>query len=709
MRNGRAAMMRLFGGLLALLMLLVSALPSAYAQAPAAALNVPAILQAETLTPLPGQRVVLAFRMEPKPGWHGYWVNGGDAGVGMQLKWTLPPGVTAGELRYPVPKPLMISGLMNYVYESPYALLADLRVDPTVPSGTSLRIKVRADWLACTDRICVPEGDDLAIEMAVGRGTITAANRAVFDRYRAALPVPLDRRGTYSFSGAKAKKFAEIAVPFAAAAALDRPYFFALSEDVIDYPVPQTARRSGDFVVIRVGVRDDAGTAGSLLLSGVLRYGEGQGLVVNAVPGLVPAGGKPVPALGQGSEMAFGENALNFGLVLGLSLLGGLILNLMPCVFPILGLKAVSLAKMGGDGRAAKRDALAYTGGVVLSTLALGAAMLALRAAGEQVGWAFQLQEPRIVLLLLLLMVSITLNLVGAFELATVNIGDGLARKQGAAGSFWTGVLAAIVATPCTGPFMAAALGAALVLPAALALIVFAALGLGLALPYLAIGFIPRVRAMLPKPGPWLDRFRRLMAIPMALTAAALLWLLWRLSGQFGLVLGMTASATVAVMLLFAGNAQRRGGMLPPMMAATVLALAAIAALSLPREAIRHSADASKKLVQTEPFTPALLAKYRAAGVPVFAYFTADWCVTCKVNEAAAIQRAEVAAAFKAANVKVLEGDFTRRDPELARTLAAHGRSGVPLYLYYASRAEPKILPQILTANMLVDLASAAR
>jgi DsbC/DsbD-like thiol-disulfide interchange protein/cytochrome c biogenesis protein CcdA len=677
---------------------------AAFAQLPGAPLNVPAVLKSETLAPKPGAAVTVAFAMTPKPTWHGYWVNGGDAGLGMRLEWDLPKGVTAGELRYPVPKPLIISELMNYVYERPYALLADLKIDASVPKGTKLRIKVRADWLACTDRICVPEGDDLTIDLVAGQGVVTAANRALFDGYRAALPVPLDRQASFAVSG----KFIEIAVPFTAAAALDRPYFFATTPDAIDYPVAQSARRVGDILVIKAGYRGtDVKT-----LSGVLRYGDGdsgdaQGLIINAVPGDIPTGGTEVAALGNDNVPEQSQPEMGFALILLFSVLGGIILNLMPCVFPILGLKALSLAKLGGDERAAKRDALAYTVGVVLSVLALGGIMLALRTGGQQVGWAFQLQEPRIVLLLLLLMTAVTMNLWGVFELATVNIGDGLARKQGAMGSFWTGVLAAIVATPCTGPFMAAALGAALVLPTGPALAVFAGLGFGLALPYLAIGFVPRLRALLPKPGPWLERFRKFMAVPMALTALALLWLLWRLSGQFGLILGGAAAATVAVLLMFTGNAQRRSGISPPLMVATVLAIVVLAVSTLPRQAV--VAGKSAGILASQPYSQDRLDRLRAEGKTIFVYFTADWCVTCKINEASAIERKDVAEAFEASDVKVLVGDFTRRDPELAGALASYGRSGVPLYLYYKAGKDAEILPQILSAKMLIDRAKKAQ
>jgi thiol:disulfide interchange protein/DsbC/DsbD-like thiol-disulfide interchange protein len=669
------------------------------AQIPGATLNVPATLRAETSAPAPGQTVTLAFVMEPKKGWHGYFENPGDAGFGMQLNWDLPKGVTAGKPRYPVPSTLIISGLMNYVYERPYAVLVDLQIAPQVAVGSKLPIKVRADWLACTDKICVPEGDDLTINLTAGQGKVAAGSRAQFDAYRAALPVPLDQTAQYAVRG----KILEIAFPFPADAKAEQPYFFALTNDVIDYSVPQSARRVGDVLIVTMGLREGAKPDS---IWGVLRYSKeqdttAQGLIVVATLGVVPSGGVAVtPTQAAQSELSTPNS---FGWILGCSVLGGLILNLMPCVFPILGLKAVSLAKMGGDAGAAKRDALAYSAGVILSVVALGGIMLALRSAGQQVGWAFQLQEPRIVLLLLLLMTAVTLNLAGGFEVASVSGGGSLTQKQGAAGSFWTGVLAAVVATPCTGPFMAAATGAALLLPTASALLVFAGLGFGLALPYLAIAYVPLFRRWMPKPGPWLARFKTAMAVPMALTAAALLWLLWRVSGSYGLILGIVAAAFLTGIMTLLGRMQRRGqgGLL---LAGLALAIALASVLILPRDAVMSQAPESG-LLQAQPYSDTRLAEYRKAGNPVFVYFTADWCVTCKVNEAAAIERPATAAAFEKAGVKTLVGDFTRRDPALSRVLAKHGRSGVPLYLYYPKGGEARVLPQILTPQIMADLA----
>ncbi len=665
----------------------------AAAQMPGAVPNVPATLQSETAAPAPGQALTVAFVMKPKPGWHGYFENPGDAGFGMQLDWDLPQGVTAGKPRYPVPETLIISGLMNYVYERPYAVLVDLQIAPSITRGAKLPIKVRADWLACTDKICVPEGDDLSIDLVTGQGLVAANTRAHFDTYRAALPAILDRPAQF----ASANKGIEIAIPFPANAKVDQPYFFALTPDVIDYAAPQMARRIGDMLIIKTNTLNGAPAS----ISGVFRYGEGQGLIVTAKPGLVPAGGIPIANKAETSA-SNKDLPLSFGWVLIFSVLGGLILNLMPCVFPILGLKALSLAKMGGDGRAAKRDALAYSGGVIISVLALGGVMLMLRSAGQLTGWAFQLQEPRIVMLLLLVMTAVTVNLAGGYEIASFNGGGAVSKKEGMAGSFWTGVLAAVVATPCTGPFMAAAMGAALLMPAAMALLVFAGLGFGLALPYLAIAYIPLLRGWLPKPGPWLSRFKYAMAVPMALTAAALLWLLWRLSGSYGLILGTIAAAAVAATLLMMGKVQRHGRA-GGLLAGVALVSAAAAIFILPRSAVLTESIPNSPL-HAQTYSETRLAEYRRAGRPVFVYFTADWCVTCKVNEAAAIDRPATAAAFAKNGVKVLVGDFTRRDPDISRALAVHGRSGVPLYIYYPKGGEARILPQILTPQIMADL-----
>jgi thiol:disulfide interchange protein len=332
----------------------------------------------------------------------------------------------------------------------------------------------------------------------------------------------------------------------------------------------------------------------------------------------------------------------------------------------------------------------------------LGAAILLLRAAGEQVGWAFQLQEPAVVVALFLLALAITANFLGLFEVPSLPMTGGTPG-----GAFGTGLLAAFVATPCTGPFMAAALGAALLLPVPLALAMFAALGLGLGLPFLLLGFVPALRNRLPRPGAWMERFRRWMALPMGLTAAALAWLLWRLGGAGYLAMIGLAGAVLLGLLVLYGLGQRRGGR-SWLAGLGAVAAGLLALLVVPPPAASHAATADS-LLDAQPFSDHALAQARASGKPVFVWFTADWCVSCKVNEGVAIERESTRAAFDRAGVIALRGDWTRRDPEITRFLTSQGAAGVPLYLWYpAADGAAKQLPQVLTPGTLTDLAEAS-
>ena len=621
----------------------------------------------------PGGVVELAIHMRTAPGWHGYWLNPGDAGLPMTVQWQLPEGFSVGPLRYPVPTRLSIGGLMNYVFERDYALLVRLDV-PTDARGT-LPIRAFARWLACTDKICVPEQGQLSLDLPVGSGT---PNHASFDAWRQQLAQPLATLGHFALSGNKLK----IAIPLPATVRLRSPYLFPITDNVVDYDAPQSFRRSGDWLVAELKIARVPAK-----FAGVLASSDGRGLEFHALPGVVPEGGTP---LGDP-----GWNRLLWA-VLG-AIAGGILLNLMPCVFPILALKALHLTHVGGKPGEARSNALAYTAGTMLGTGALGAALLAIRAAGAEAGWAFQLQDPRTIMLLLLLAVAITANLMGLFELPVL-----LGRAQ-PAGSFGSGALAAFVATPCAGPFLGAALGTALLLPLAGSVAVFAALGLGLALPFLLVAFVPSLRTRLPKPGPWMDRLKRFLSIPMAATALAALWLLYRLAGERALVVGLLVSAGLLVAAFFAGKIQRRGKSGAWTGAVAALALAALAILLVPQSAISHQS------LSADSWSEARVEGALHQGKPVFVYFTADWCLTCKVNEAAAIDRDEVRKAFKSAGVVVLAGDWTNGDPAITRFLESRGRAGVPLYLWYAPGKSPEELPQLLTPAILVSRVEALK
>lgn len=651
-------------------------------------------LLSEAAAPAPGQSFTIAIRMQPDEGWHGYWLNPGEAGLPNRFEWELPEGVSVGELRYPVPERLSISGIMNYIYYGEYAMLAEVTLDESVAPGTALPLRAEGQWLACTDEICVPENGPLAIDLVVGSGD--ASDAARFDTYRATMPRPLGSEATFEVAGETLR----LAIPFPADAAVSAPYFFAETDRVLDYSAAQSISRNGDMLIVEVPAEGDAGAAERI--EGLIKIGEHDGLMLAAVPGDVPATGTPI----SGEPASSGVMSADIGTVLfalGGAILGGVLLNIMPCVFPILSLKALSLAKAGGEERAVRRDALAYTAGVIIVCLGLGAALLGLRAGGAAAGWAFQLQDPRMILFLLLLVTAIALNLAGLFEVPSVSGGGRFADKDGATGSFFTGALAAFVATPCTGPFMAAALGAALVVPTIVALAIFAGLGLGLALPFLILAYVPALRAKLPKPGPWMERFRHLMAVPMFLTALALGWILGRQTGVNGMTLGIAAALGLALMLWWAGNRQVAGkrAWLPivPALAVTLAAL-----VFVPTSTSAESGSYEGGALAAESFSEERLAELRSEGRPVFVYFTADWCITCKANEAGALSREAVTDHFATEDIAVLVGDWTTGDPVIGRFIESHGRSGVPLYLFYGADSEPEILPQILTAGMLVEL-----
>ncbi|HVF83561.1 MAG TPA: protein-disulfide reductase DsbD domain-containing protein [Sphingomicrobium sp.] len=624
-----------------------------------------------------GQEVDLAILMTPAKGWHGYWENPGDAGQPMSIEWQLPTGASVGPLRYPVPQTLTIAGLMNYVYKGPYAVLTRLKV-PANATG-NLPIRAEAQWLACTDKICVPERGTLSLDIPIGGGM---DQRARFDEWRRKLPQPLGSPARFATGDGVLR----LAIPLPGSVPVRNLNFFPLTLDTIEYAAPQTFRRSGDLLIAELRAE-----AAPTSFTGVLSLGDGRGLQVVAEPGEVPRGGRLV-----GREA--GSSALWWALLGALA--GGVLLNLMPCVFPILALKALALAKAGGNPRGARRDALAYTAGAIVGTGALGIGLLLIRAGGTAAGWAFQLQDPRTILVLLLLAAAITLNLAGSYKLPVIG-GEASPR-----GGFATGALAAFVATPCAGPFMGAALGAALLLPAWGAILVFAALGLGIALPFLAVAFIPALRRRLPKPGKWMLTLQRVLAIPMALTAVACLWLLWRQGGDGALWIGL-AALTVLTLLLFAyGRAQLGGRRVGAAVVVAAIAGTAAAAYALPPA----SGTTSHTLAGVTAWSEQRVAAARTEGRPVFLYFTADWCLSCKVNEASAIDREAVRDAFKKAGVEVLAADWTNGDPVITRFLERRGRAGVPLYLWYEPRGtEPEELPQILTPAMLTDRAARQR
>lgn len=649
--------------------------------------------------PQAGEEWLLALHFTPRSEeWHGYWSNPGDAGLGMSLDWEMPDGWSAEEPRYPVPTRLVIGGLMNHVYEGPYTVMVRVRIPEGADIADAGPISVTADYLACTDRICVPQRARLALDPA------RAGRDPRFDRWLAAIAPPLGSAAGFELAGETLR----IGIPIPEGIALPDPHIFLEARELGEglhpaYAAEQTFRREGDLLVAEIPLARDGPVPGMTFaprpgsVSGIVSFGGGSGVAFTATAADVPL---------EGARLIRGRASPSLAWLLLAALLGGLLLNLMPCVFPILSLKALALARAGGEEDGARRDALTYTAGVISACAALGAVLLLLRGAGEQVGWAFQLQQPGVVVALFVLAAAITANFLGVFEVPGLAIAGGAGSGGG---SFASGLLAAFVATPCTGPFMAAALGAALVLPAPEAMALFLALGLGLAIPFLLVGFVPAIRRRLPRPGPWMERFRHWMALPMGLTALALAWLLWRMGGiLFALSAAALASVIVAMLAVAWGYPKHLA--LPRRAALVLYAGLAIASGATAYLNYRPpSAQAEESLLDPQPFSEGALAKARATGRPVFVWFTADWCVSCKVNERVAIERERTREAFEEAGVIALRGDWTLRDPEIARFLTEHGAAGVPLYLWYPPGGAAEQLPQVLTPGLLAERAKRAR
>lgn len=681
-------------GAIALLFALLLAVPACFMTTPLSAQearfgddNIAVELRSDG-QPVPGETWMLALHFTPSSAeWHGYWSNPGDAGQGMTLDLKLPDGWTAGEPLYPVPKTLVISGLMNHIYEGDYAILVPVEVPENAAVANIVPVKGFVSYLACTDRICVPQD-----------ARLRAREGGNFARWQAAIAPLLDSTAGFELT----RETLRIGLPLPADLELGELHLFMETLDLgsgraVDYAAVQTFIRDSDLLVAEVPLKQRAGLEASGqpdTINGILSFGDGDGVRFVAEQRDVPLEGvKPIDGRADTPDL---------WLLLLLSFAGGMLLNIMPCVFPILSLKALSLAKAGGGELSARRDAISYTAGVVLACAALGAMVLTLRSAGEQVGWAFQLQEPRVVVGLLLLATAITANFLNLFDVPGMALSG---RGASPGGSFATGLLAAFVATPCTGPFMALALGAAIVLPPVEGLLIFTMLGVGLAFPFLLVGFVPAFRGRLPKPGPWMERFRRWMALPMGLTAVALVWLVWRIGGlDYLLVAGVLVAALLA-WLLIAGRMQRSASSRGGGVLVGGLVLAIVGLVLLPEPSAGEGLE-STSLLDPEPFSESALAEARASGQPVFVWFTADWCVTCKVNESVAIEREETRAAFEQAGVIALRGDWTRRDEEIAGFLAEQGAAGVPLYLWYSPGGEVQQLPQVLTPDLLAELAA---
>ena len=690
-------MARYSGGMRRFAFLILAGLFAAASPAAAQIDSLPKVharLIAERETVAPGSTVTVALEQNIRATWHTYWFNPGDAGAPTEIQWTLPAGWHADPIEWPYPKRLPVPPFMNYGYEGTVWLLMKLRVPADAPQG-DVTLKAAANWLVCQE-VCVPEDTTLSLPLHVG-GSQLFVDRDLVARFaaaRAKLPVMSPWPLVYRL-GNTLDLF--VASPQLTRARPTKAEFFPFAAREIKSTAPQLLGFASDGLVLRM--TPSTKFHGSTPLSGVLVLTSSDGSVsaleVHAKPGLVPA-----------TEFA-NENGLTLGLALAFAFLGGLILNLMPCVLPILAMKALALASHAhGDASASRREGLSYGLGAILSFAAFGLAVVIFRAGGAAIGWGFQLQQPVVVACFALLMFAVGLNLSGLYEVAPVAAGESLTRRGGAVGAFFTGILAVAVAAPCTAPFMAAALGFALAQSELVALLVFVALGVGFALPFLLLGFFPALARILPKPGAWMVRLRQALAFPMY---GAAVWLVWVLAQQTG-ALGVAAVLTALLLVAFAlwvydgtrglGPSWRALGAL----AALVVVIGALSLLTVLRTSATPALAAMATPVPSEPYTQVRLDALRQQGRPVFIDATAAWCITCLVNEKAVLSQPDVRDAFAKHNVAYLVADWTNRNEEVSALLDAHGRSGVPLYLYYAPGASGRILPQILTVSEMTSV-----
>ncbi|MBK8073027.1 MAG: thioredoxin family protein [Ramlibacter sp.] len=651
----------------------------------------------------PGKPVWVGLQITHKPEWHTYWKNSGDSGLPTVLDWTLPPGVTAGEIAWPLPKKLPIGNLANYGYEGTVLLPVPLTITsgfkPGLLSG-DLEVRLKAAWLVCKKE-CIPEEGEFTLKLPVK--STTALHGDTFDAAFKAQPRPV-MRGTSVLPDSKvqidsgAVRLSVQGLPVALRGkTLD---FFPETPEVIETAAQWTQAWNGAEWTARVPLSAQRSASPSVMP--VVLAADGQGWraelkVLGEWPKVAAQAGVP-PAL----EAALKANAAtpppSPGLVVALlgALLGGLILNLMPCVFPVLAIKVVGFTRHAGDQRGHRLSGLAYTAGVVLSFIALGALMLGLRAAGEAVGWGFQLQQPLVVAALAALFTLIGLNLAGVFEFGSVLPSSvaSLQARHPVADSFLTGVLAVAVASPCTAPFMGASVGLTATLPAAQALLVFAVVGLGLALPYLLASWVPAVARALPRPGAWMDTFRRLMAFPMF---ATVVWLVWVLGQQSGI------DGAGALLLLLVGMSLLVWSLTLKGRTRAVLAIVSVAGLAA------LTGATGQYLTQTpasgpsaaagdgwQAWSPGRVEQIVATGQPVFVDFTAAWCVTCQYNKKTTLANGTVLADLAGKNVALLRADWTRRDPAITAALAQLGRNGVPVYVFYKQGRAPVVLSEIL-------------
>jgi thiol:disulfide interchange protein DsbD len=695
-----------------------SAPPTAegFSEVPVNAGNATLQLVSANASATPGTTFMAALHLDIAPGWHVYWINAGDSGLPAQIDWVNTAGAEPGEFSWPAPFEQPLDGLMNYGYEGELILPFSIRM----PDGASgpVRLEGNASYLICKD-ICIPEEARLALTVDAGPGAPNPEGEALVARGLARVPPQHEGTAritraadlwTLSVSGGQAAGFLD-------GAASAR--FFPLDHQ-IEHPPVQPARTGADGFSLTLtpakGLGGTDGIAGVVVVT--LPDGTRRALAISATPGeplhatadtafQTAANGQGGGANGGGAGGTPEQLAtMSLWAALGFAFLGGMILNLMPCVLPVLSMKALGLASAASRGQAShvRAHGLAYLVGVVASMLAIAAALIALQAAGGTAGIGVQLQYPWLVAIFALVTFLIGLNLYGYFEVGNslVGVGDGLARKEGLTGAFFTGVLATMLGAPCIGPFLGAASGWALGQPPLVILTFFAVMGLGLAFPFTVISFAPGLRRLLPKPGAWMETLKQVFAFPMFLTSA---WLLWVLAMGEGGPNAMAATVMAGVLIVFAIWVVRRAGESARPVGLALAAIAVIAGAGSVFTATRPASASAETALAITPWSRAAVDEALAAGHPVFVDFTAAWCVSCQANKISTLRNPQVVAAFKSTGTVFMEADWTDRNDTIADELKRFGRAGVPLYLYYrAGDNAPVILDQLLRPGYVLDI-----
>ncbi len=622
-----------------------------------------------------GEKITLGVLLQPTQGWHTYWENPGDAGIPTTLEWTLPEGVKAGDIQWPTPTRIHEDTLAIYGYVGDVLLPVTITV-PQNFTESSLPVKVKAEWLVCNN-ICVPENAELSLDIPISETPAETQEFAIFA----------------TAQGARAGK-------------LETPLSFAIGKDTLDITLPAYIQ---DDAAIQFFPREQ----NQIIYARAQRI-EGHVLhiprnadaePITALSGILTVGDKAYEVRAEKSDAppAPAENttpsATSFLGLLLFALIGGLILNLMPCVLPVLSFKAIAIAKKSGhDRHVIVKQALAYTIGVLVSFAIIASLLITLQMAGATIGWGFQMQSPPFVGFLAILLFLVGLNLAGMFELPVL-FGSTLSDtpQHGLRGSFATGVLATMVATPCTAPFMATAVGATLTLPPIYSLAIFLAIGLGLALPFLLIAAFPKLVSLLPKPGAWMITFKQLMAFPMFASVIWLVWVLAQQTGAHGLLVLLVTMLAISFIIWLKEQCRDRSGLCKiaiflVMLSALANGLGAIAQIPMVAPAASENS-----------FSKAKLEALRDAGKPVFVDATAAWCLTCQLNAKRAIHTEGTQKALAETGTTLLIADWTNRDAEITEFLKGFGYNGVPLYVYFPANGEPVVLPQLLTETVVIE------